>query len=84
VSLGQWFALCESIGIAARNYDTMEIFIMGGRIIEDAEVRSRQGIGEHPKLHFAGKTAAQIIAGFTQAEKLALRDRILGVREISK
>ena len=84
MSLGQWFALCESIGIAARNYDPMEIFIMGGRIFEDAEVRSRQGIGEQPKLHFAGKSAAQIIASFTTEEKMALRDRILGVREISK
>jgi hypothetical protein len=84
VSLGQWFALVESIGIPARNYEPMEIFILGGKIIEDSYVRSCQGIGEHPKLKFAGKTAAQIIAGFTQAEKLALRDRILGVREISK
>lgn len=84
MSLGQWFALVESIGIPARNYTPMEVFIFGGRVIEDSYVRSCQGIGENPKLKYAGKTAAQIIAGFTKEEKLALRDRILGVREISK
>ncbi len=84
MSLSRWFALCESIGIDARNYEPIEIFFLGGKIIKDPYVRSCQGIGENPKAKYNGKTAAQVIEAFTKEEKLVLRDRILGVREIGK
>jgi hypothetical protein len=71
VSLLQWAVLCTAAGIDVRPMDPMDCYTVAGKIIHDETLRQATF-----KL---GGSRADVLRGWSESERAALRERISGV-----
>jgi hypothetical protein len=79
MGLPQWIELVAEVGVDVRPLNEQEVYLLAGKIINDVELRQRclkyivEGI-----LPIGAR--ARVVREMSPADRVALRDRILGVK----
>jgi hypothetical protein len=83
MSMREWVELVTAVGIDVRPMDAVDVYLLQGKIIRDEELRKRAlKFLEGSILPKGARERA--IQEMTPAERVALRDRILGVHVMGK
>jgi hypothetical protein len=83
MAMSDWISLVSAVGIDVRPMDAADVYLLEGKIIRDPELTKRA-------LKFLEGTILpngareRAIREMTPAERIALRDRILGVHVMGK
>lgn len=83
MGMRDWISLVSAVGIDVRPMDAADVYILEGKIIRDPELTKRaEKFIEHGVMPKGARQRA--IREMTPAERIALRDRVLGVHVIGK
>lgn len=83
MGMRDWISLVTAVGIDVVPMDAADVYLLEGKIIHDAELTKRAlKFLEGTTLPKGARERA--IREMTPAERTALRDRILGVRVMSR
>jgi hypothetical protein len=79
LSLRDWAILVHAAGIDVRQLDPMTVYLIAGKIIQDREltVVALSLYGEGSQLPKGAR--AKVLQSWPSSERLAFRDRVLGV-----
>ena len=82
MSLQQWAKLCAVAGVLTRDLDSLDIYLLAGRILSDETVR------QHALKYIVDNVMPQgarmrAIANITETDRIALRERVVGVLKFS-
>lgn len=77
MSVRQWAVLVATAGIDIRVLDSMEVFLLAGKILRDPELD--KCVRKHIHSVAPKGLREEILVSWSEAERAALRERISGV-----
>ena len=82
MSIRQWAILCGSAGIDIRSLDSMECYMLAGKILRDAELEA--DVRKYAGCAAPADLRQKILHSWSETQRAALRERISGVLQIEK
>jgi hypothetical protein len=81
--MSDWIEIVTAVGIDVRPMEAMDVYLLEGKIIHDEELRKRALKFLEGSI-LPKNARIRAIREMTPAERIALRDRIMGVHVMGK